>query len=312
MKRQIETGLRARSDDPATKAADALTAHFNTYPKGDARYTETSAELLAEVEAATLADVKKWYSDVFATDKGEIALVGDFEPESARRALESAVAGKKTATTPYERIVREFKPVAPARLVIDTPEKENAVLLARLAFPANASDKDRAALTLANWILGGGSGLSNRIVTRLRQKEGLSYGAGAALKLPDFGNDANWTIQAIVAPQNLKQAETSLKDELARARRDGVTPAELEEAKRGMLEYRAVNRAQDATLAASWTRYLDLGLDFSDSAAFEKEIEALTLADVNAAVKRLADPAQMTFVLAGDRKKAREAGKDFE
>ena len=46
--------------------------------------------------------------------------------------------------------MHEFKPVASARIVIDTPEKENGTLMARVDLPANVADADAAALVTAD------------------------------------------------------------------------------------------------------------------------------------------------------------------
>lgn len=311
LKSQMIQGLKARSDDPRTKASDAITKHFDTYPKGDPRHTETSEELLAEIEAVTLDQVKDWYKNVFGTTEGNFAVVGDFDEEAVKKALSEKIVGEKTKTVKFERVVREYRPVKTDRITIDTPEKENAVLYARVAFPANQKDADRAALLVADHILGGSSGLSNRIVTRLRQKEGLSYGAGSNIRIPFYGDAASWSVLAIVAPQNIAQAEASLKDELARAVKDGITEEELADAKKGMLDARAVNRAQDSVVAQAWTSYLERGLDWTESKKVEEQILALTVEDVNKAIRRFADPENLTIVLAGDREKAKEAGKDF-
>lgn len=311
LKRQMAEGLKSRSDEPATKARDAMTTHFNTYPAGDARHTETSEELAAEIEAATLDQVKDYYRKVFGLGEGAVAVVGDFDEKALLDALKADVLGQKSAEVKFERIVSEYRPVKAARVAIDTPDKENAVLMARVDFAANVDDKDAPALTVADWILGGSEGLSNRIMMRLRQKEGLSYGAGSSVTLPMFGNRAKWSIFAIVAPQNLAQAEKSLKDELSRAVKSGVTEEELAEAKRGLIETRAVNRAQDGILAANWVNYLEVGKTFAFSKATEDAIRALTVEDVNAAIRRIADPEKLTFILAGDAAKAKAAGKDF-
>ena len=162
LKSQMIQGLKARSDDPRTKASDAITKHFDTYPKGDPRHTETSEELLAEIEAVTLDQVKDWYKNVFGTTEGNFAVVGDFDEEAVKKALSEKIVGEKTKTVKFERVVREYRPVKADRITIDTPEKENAVLYARVAFPANQKDADRAALLVADHILGGSSGLSNR------------------------------------------------------------------------------------------------------------------------------------------------------
>ena len=43
-------------------------------------------------------------------------------------------------------------------------------------------DADYPALALANYIFGGDSGLDSRLMVRIRQKEGLSYGVQSGLR----------------------------------------------------------------------------------------------------------------------------------
>lgn len=65
--------------------------------------------------------------------------MGDFDPEEVAGDLRRAVVGRKLSSVVYERPVPEFKPVAPARIVIDTPEKENGTLFARVDLQANVA-----------------------------------------------------------------------------------------------------------------------------------------------------------------------------
>ena len=311
LKSQTIAGFKARSDEPATLGRDAITKHFNTYPKGDARYSETSTELMADLEKVTLEDVKRYYEDVFGLGLGYIAVVGDFDAEEVAAELKADIIDRKAAKVPFERVISEYKPVEAARFVIDTPDKENAMLFARVDLPMNLEDVDMPALIAADWIIGGSDGLSNRIVNRLRQKEGLSYGSGSSITIPTFGNRGKWSVGAIVAPQNLAQAEKSLKDELSKAYRDGITEDELAEAKRGLIGSRAVNRAQDALVASNWVNNLEAGRTWQFSKETEAAIEKLTVEDVNKAVRRFCDVSKLTFALAGDLAKAKAAGKDF-
>ena len=232
--------------------------------------------------------------------------MGDFDPAAVKAALEKAVAVKKNADAKYgyKRYFSEYKPVAADRILVDTPAKENAAIFARVDFPANANDKDAAALIVADWVMGGGTGLSNRLVDRLRQKEGLSYGVGSRVRLPQFGNRASWNMSAIVAPQNILKAEECAREEIARMVKDGITEQELTEAKKGILESRAVSRAQDDYLAHSWVVFMDAGKTFADSQKLEDAIAALTLDEVNAAVRKMLVEANITYVLAGDLAKA--------
>ena len=193
---------------------------------------------------------------------------------------------------PYARVEREYREVKPARMVLDTPDKENAMIRARLDFPLRDDDPDAPALTLANDIFGGGAGLSNRLIERLRQKDGLSYGAGTGLSIGSRNRVASWTMAAIVAPQNAARAEQAMREELERARRDGFTAKEVDDAKKGILQERLVNRSQDGVVAGAWVNNLDLGRTFEFSKQFEDRLRALTPEQVNAAFRKYIDPEQ--------------------
>jgi len=200
-------------------------------------------------------------------------------------------------------VEREYREVKPARIVTDTPEKENAVFRARQEFPLRDDDPDAPVLMLAVDIVGGGSGLSNRLITRLRQKDGLSYGVGAGLSLGSRERLAMFSIGGIAAPQNVNRAEQALREELERARKDGFTEVELEDAKKGQLQSRLLNRSQDPVVASAWINNLDLGRTFEFSKQFEDRLHAVTLEQANAAFRKYIDPVKMTFVIAGDAKK---------
>ena len=94
--------------------------------------------------------------------------------------------------------------------------------------------------------------------------------------------------------------EAAFREELERLRKEGVTEVELDNAKSGALQQRLQNRAQDGAVAAGWAAYLHLDRTFAFGKAFEDRISALTVADVNAALRRHLDPAKVTVAKAGD------------
>lgn len=63
-----------------------------------------------------------------------------------------------------------------------------------------------------------------------------SYGAGSHVRIPAKGNNGIFVFRAIVAPQNMLQAEASARDVIAKATIDGFTDQEVEEAKEGLLQ----------------------------------------------------------------------------
>ena len=59
---------------------------------------------------------------------------------------------------------------------------------------------DYPALLLANEMLGSGGFLSARIPMRLREKEGISYGAGSYMSVPYINDAASWGYYAFLNP----------------------------------------------------------------------------------------------------------------
>jgi zinc protease len=167
----------------------------------------------------------------------------------------------------------------------------------------NVEDPDYPALMLANYIFGEG-GLRTRLMERIRQKDGLSYGGGSQLQAGDLDRAGSFTIQAIAAPQNLRRLDKAVRDELARALKDGFTASELAGAKSGLMQQRIQNRSDDGVVASGWTSYLYRGKTFEWSREFEAKMMAATLQQVNAAFRKAVDPGKLSVVMAGDQHKA--------
>ena len=301
LQRQVATSLQALLDNPEAISRDALATHFNTYPPGDPRHYLPLRARIDAVAKTSLDAARRFHADFYGTARGEIAVVGDFDAKQIE-ALVNELFTDYRSNAPYARLDREYREVKPARLTIDTPEKENAFVRARIDFPLRDDDPDAAALLIANEIFGSG-GMSNRVMERLRQRDGISYGAGSGLTLGSRYRIASWTLVASMAPQNALKAEQALRDEIARARSDGFTAKEVEDAKKGTLQERATNRSQDQVLAGAWTANMDLGRTFAFSKQFEERLRTVTVDQVNAAFRKYIDPARMTFVIAGDAKK---------
>jgi zinc protease len=200
-------------------------------------------------------------------------------------------------------VLNEVRAVPATRIFIDTPDKENAVYRARIGLDLRDDDPDVPALGLVTRIFGGGSGLHNRLVDRIRQKDGLSYGIGAALQVNGRDRAAAWGIGAIAAPQNVDRVEQEAREELERLLRDGFTHEEVEQSKQGYRQERVLARSEDGALALGWLGNLDLDRTYDFSRQFERRVEALTAEQLLSVARRYLDPAQMTTVVAGDAKK---------
>jgi zinc protease len=302
LKRELLTGLQAQLNDPAERSRDALRKHFNIYPPGDPRYYLSLEERIDAINKATVEDARRFHQAFWGTSRGEVAIVGDFDDTAVEPLLRELFAGWQSKS-PYAPVLNTYRDVAPARIVVDTPDKENAFYRARMNLELRDDDPDYAPLLLADYVFGGGSGLANRLIERLRQKDGISYGAGSSLLVGSRDRAAAYQLGAIVAPQNALRAEQAVREELDRLAKDGLGAKEIEDARNGLLQERLLNRSQDGTLASAWVNNLDLGRTFGFSKAIEERLRTLTADDVNAALRRRIDPAKFTVILAGDAKK---------
>jgi zinc protease len=97
--------------------------------------------------------------------------------------------------------------------------------------------------------------------------------------------------------------ETAIREELARAARDGFTAAEVAAGKKSLLEARRLSRTQDRQLANRMGSYLFAKRTFAWDIDFEKRIAALTPEQVNAALRRNLDLDRLSIVTAGAFKK---------
>jgi zinc protease len=302
LRQQALVGLEAGKNEPQELASRALGEHFNIYPRGDVRHENTFDEDLAELKAATLDQLKAFHRDYYGTVPAEIAIVGDFDPKQVAPLVDE-LFGHWQAKEHVAPVLRRYADIGPMQKTIDTPDKENGFYIARENLDLNIEDEDYPALMLANYIFGEG-GLRSRLLDRIRQKEGLSYGGGSELAGGDLDRAGIFAISAIAAPQNLRRVDKAVHEELARALKDGFTQAELAGAKSGLMQQRIQNRSNDGVLAAGWTSYLYRGKTYEWSRQFEAKLMAVTLPQLNAAFRKAIIPSKLSVVMAGDQRKA--------
>jgi len=304
LRQQSLVSLDASRSEPTNVASRALNEHFDVYPKGDIRHETTLEEDIADIKAAKLDDLKAFHRDFYGTVPAEMAIVGDFDAKEITPLIDQLFGAWK-APMHVAPVLRKHAEIAPIHETLNTPDKENGFYTARMNLDLNVEDPDYPALMLADYIFGGGGGLKSRLMDRIRQKEGLSYGGSTQIVAGDLDRAGMFAINAIAAPQNLAKVDVAVREELGRALKDGFTAAELTGAKSGLMQQRIQTRADDGALAAGWTSYLYRGRTFEWSAEFERRLMAVTLPQLNAAFRKALDPAKLSVVMAGDQSKAK-------
>jgi len=297
LKREALTGLEQRIGNPSAIARVQLARRLAPYPKGHPRYTGTTEEEIASLKAATLGDAESCYRDLLGATGADFAAVGDFDP-AALQGLLAALFGDWKTPRPFARVPARLFDTAPAQAEFRTPGKANAVLRAGLNIGLRDDDPDYPAMLLANYLLGGS--LSARIPHRVREKEGLSYSVYTSFGASAFEPVAGFRVAAIYAPGNRERVTQAIREELARALREGFGAAEVERGARALVEARRLARRNDGMLAYRLADYLDKGRGFDWDARLERRVLALDAQQVSAALRRHLDPTRLSIVTAGD------------
>jgi zinc protease len=296
------TGLEQARTDPQAIASLALERALSPYPDGHVYYVPTLDESIQRVKDTSLDDVKKFYKSFYGVGAAEMAFVGDFDEKAITSTVSELFAAWKSPVQ-YQRVVSIYKATDAKSETFNTPDKANAVFLAATNLELRDDDPAYPGLVLGNYMLGGGF-LNSRLATRIRQKEGLSYGVGSQFQSSALDKVSSFNAYAICAPQNEAKVAKAFQEELARALGEGFTAEELAAAKSGYLQSRQVSRSDDGALAGGLAQRMFDGRDFHWDEQYEKTIGALTPEQITDAMKTFINPSKLVIMSAGDFGKA--------
>jgi zinc protease len=185
------------------------------------------------------------------------------------------------------------------KLVIDTPDKENAMFMSGIVFPLKDSDPDFVGLAMADFIIGSGS-LSSRLGNRVRQKEGLAYGVRSGLDADAEDLSARFTVMASCNPSKIKNVDIAVFDEIKKFVEAGIDATEFAEGQKAFLAQMKIERTTDSRLASILAENLAANRSMEFYKNLELKIKNLTSKEVVDAFKKHVTADKMITIWAGD------------
>ncbi len=228
-------------------------------------------------------------------------MVGDFDPAEVQKVVTELFGAWKSPAS-YAQVKRNYQKLETVNQSFETPDKANAIVLAVQKLNLNDDDPDFMALWLANNVFG--SSPNSRLFSRIRGKDGLSYGVQTGYGAGTQETSGQLLFQAIANPQNAPKVVAAFKEELAKALAQGFTAEEVEAAKKTFLQDNIVQMSQDAFVANTLGRYAQFGRSLTRLTDIRQKVAAMTADQVNAAFKKWIDPASFSYFTGGDFKKA--------
>ena len=277
---------------PGPVAARAFsTALYGSHPYGQRPEEDTLARI-------GVADLQAFHTRAIAACRARVSLVGALDRAQAQtlvRALLALLPERDPADCAPLPAVPDAPPLAQPQVQrIACPSAQAQVLIGQLGIARR--DPDFLALLVGNHILGGG-GLVSRLTEEVREKRGLSYSVYS-----DFSpglNVGGFVVALQTRPDQADQALQVAQQTLARYVQDGPTEAELQAAKDNLIGGFALRIDSNRKLLANVSNIAWNGLPLDYLEHWTQRVQALTVADVRAALQRHLHPERMATVVVG-------------
>lgn len=300
--KEKQAKIESAKNDPRSIVFNQIARKTNHYPAGHIYYSATPEEKIESLNQVALAEVKNLYHSLGAGHGYGTILCG-LKEDYIERLLKNTF-DNWTSESVYEKVFPTYFETQFLTEKINTPDKENGAVLARINLKINRQHPDYAALIMADALLGSGGFLTARIPTRMREQEGISYSAGSFLNVAYDHSAANWNIYAFFNPELQDRVDSSIKDELQKVLKDGFTQEELDINKTSWSTDRKTILGNDNFLAGTLiNNHIHLGIALEDFDKLEFAIQALTLDQVNQVFRKYLNPEKIVFLYAGDFEK---------
>lgn len=258
-------------------------------------------EKLKAISQCSLADLQKFFAAHVVPGAMTLVLVGDVDPEQAAGQVERALArwnGKSShaelhAKIRAQRILRASLPVKDS--------KKGSLCFSQI-LPISEAHPDFGSLLIADGVL-----VNHPMISRFEQALSRNPALEAAINNGEFSVElspvsslSSWSLNLAVEPNAVSNAARTIKTELRKFSREGITPEEFAETKRylqGLIPVR-----HQSTLGAIADDIVE-SAEHSDTAygytAKMASLKNSSLESVNRLIKTVFRPDQATVVIAG-------------
>ena len=266
------------------------------YSEGHVFHQKSIADQRADLQSMTVADLRDFHAARYTPSATTVTIVGDVEADEAIALVErhfgdwAGVAAEPVA-------VGAVEPQASRTIVRKMNDKPAVSVVMGAAIELKRSSPDYPAARLALQILGGDT-LTARLGKRVREEMGLTYGIVARTGNLTHGW-APWMVTMSVMTKNIGLAIAETNTILDKFVREGVTARELETQVNGESGSYKVGLSNLGQLTEKIAENDAMGLGVDDIDTYPEQLSAVTLDEVNAAIKKYFDPAKLVTVIAG-------------
>jgi zinc protease len=297
IKRTTISELHEAKEDSKSASLSGLRNSF--YGNKDRKYSFEIDQLATEVPKTKVSDFKKLHSTVLS------------------QAWTCSIAANKDDIENLNKLVAKLKKNVKAKVQVKTHEQKTSnhkVVLKNIPSRANIDfgigspipitlhHPDYIPLSFAIAVLGKWGGFSGRLMSTVRELEGLTYGIYGHLEGFSGQEQGYFRIMTFFAPDKTMQGITSTFREITNIYEKGITKVELEKFKKITNTGQILLRDSIGGQLSDLHSYHCHGFTLKEMEGYKAKVELLTLKEVNDAIKKYLDPANLTISGAGPTK----------
>jgi len=252
----------------------------------------------AALDALTRDALVEFHKAHYVPDRAILAVAGDISLAQAKTKAEAAFGGwqKSGATIPAQT---DPAPTSGPTIVLVARPNSVQTNIRVGAQSIQRTSPDYDALTVANYVLGGGP--TGRLFEHLREQKDYTYGAYSFFSATRVLG--SWSAFTDVRSEVTDPALTDLMDDIRQMRDVPLTDKELAEAKRALIASFALElESPNGILSHYVDNYIyKLPADYWDK--YPERIEAVTAADARRVAQKYWAPDRLQIVAVGDAAK---------
>lgn len=293
LKQQIIGNIQQGLSNPAVRGSITLSQAL--YPVGHPNYSKSIEAQIEDVKNANLEDLKAFHSKYFGPAHMHLVAVGNVDTKELYKAIEKSFKNWKGGV---KRTTKKYNVTKGNALtqIVTIPEKPSAELYIAQYTGLKRNDSDFLPFYIGNSILGGG--FSGRLMLTVRDEAGLTYGIYSRHTGHTFMG-GYWYINASFNPELFAQGKAATLEELKKWVKKGITTAELNDKKSNLIGSFKIGLATTSGMASNILAVVQRGENPDYIYQYPLDLEAITLDEVNSAIKKYIDLNKLIIIESG-------------
>jgi zinc protease len=286
--------IEDRRQQPPSRAQDEFLALiYGDHPLGRPPLgTEDS------VDGLNASACRDFHHKVFVPNNTVLVVVGDFDTQAIVDEVKALTKEWKRQDLPKVTIPTPKPPEKPIEKIVPLADSVQLnVYMGHLGIRRN--DPDYYKLLVMDNILGVGTGFTDRLSSKLRDRQGLAYTVTASITATAGEERGIFSAYIGTDPREFGKVKSMIREEIDRIRAEKPTAREVEESKDfllGTLAFRLETNKDLADQLVLIERH-KLGLDYLET--FRRQVGAVTAEDVYEVARKHLHPDRLVLVAAG-------------